>query len=60
MACYLMQSFIEMELMIWKKSLGRGSFLFQLYNQFQNILRLFDVLPKFPLTTSETMGDYYL
>ena len=60
MACYLMQSFIEMELMIWKKSLGRGSFLSQLYNQFQNILRLFDVLPKFPLTTSETMGDYYL
>ena len=60
MACYLMQSFIEMELMIWKKSMGRGPFLSQLYNQFQNILRLFDVLPKFPLTTSETMGDYYL
>ena len=55
-----MQSFIEMELMIWKKSMGRGPFLSQLYNQFQNILRLFDVLPKFPLTTSETMGDYYL
>ena len=30
------------------------------YNQFHNILRLFDVLPNFPLTTSETMGDYYL
>ena len=30
------------------------------YKQFQIILRLFDVLPNFPLTTSETMGDYYL
>ena len=29
-------------------------------NQFHNILRLFDVLPNFPLATSETMGDYYL
>ena len=27
-------------------------------NQFHNILRLFDVLPNFPFTTSETMGDY--
>ena len=25
-----------------------------------HILRLFDVLPNFPFTTSETMGDYYL
>ena len=30
------------------------------YNQFHNILRLFNVLPNFPLTASETMGDYYL
>ena len=29
-------------------------------NQFHNILRLFDVLPNFPFTTSEMMGDYYL
>ena len=29
-------------------------------NHFHNILRLFDVLPNFPFTTSETMGDYYL
>ena len=29
------------------------------YNQF-HILRLFDVLPNFPFSTSETMGDYYL
>ena len=28
--------------------------------QFHNILRLFDVLPNFHFTTSETMGDYYL
>ena len=27
---------------------------------FYNILRLFDVLPNFSFTTSETMGDYYL
>ena len=32
----------------------------QNYNQFHNILRLFDVLPNFPSTTSKTMGDYYL
>ena len=30
------------------------------HNQFYNILRLFDVLPNFPFTTSETMCDYYL
>ena len=30
------------------------------YNHFHNILRLFDVLPNFPLTTSGTMDDYYL
>ena len=29
-------------------------------NQSHNILRLFDVLPNFPLTTSETMCDYCL
>ena len=29
------------------------------YNQFHNVLRLVDVLPNFPFTTSETMGDYY-
>ena len=27
MECYLMQGFIEVELMIWKKSMGRGPFL---------------------------------
>ena len=29
-------------------------------NQFHNILRLFNVLPKFPFTTCETMSDYHL
>ena len=29
-------------------------------NHFNNIFRLFDVLPNFPSTTSETMFDYYL
>ena len=33
---------------------------FRTYNQFHNILKLFDVLPNFIFTTSETMGDYYL
>ena len=31
-----------------------------IHNQFHNILRLFNVLPNFPLTTRETMSDYYL
>ena len=33
-----------------------------IYNRFHNILKLFDVLPKFSFTTcaSETMCDYYL
>ena len=30
------------------------------YNHFHNILRLFDVLPNFPVTLSETMREYYL
>ena len=34
--------------------------LMAIYNHFHNILRLFDVLPNFPFTTSETMRDYYL
>ena len=29
-------------------------------NQFHNILRLFNNLPNFSFSTSETMGDYYL
>ena len=31
-----------------------------IYSQFHNILRLFNVLPNFRLTTNEAMGDYYL
>ena len=30
------------------------------YNHFHDILRLSDVLPNFPFTTSEMMRDYYL
>ena len=30
------------------------------YNHLHNFLRLFDVLPNFPFTTSEAMCDYYL
>ena len=29
-------------------------------NHFHNVFRLFDVLPNFPIITSETMRDYYL
>ena len=31
-----------------------------IFYQLHNILRLFDVLPNFPITTSEAMGDNYL
>ena len=35
-------------------------YIFKLiYNQFRNILRLFDVLPNFPFSASETMDGYY-
>ena len=34
--------------------------LILVYNQFHNILRLFDVLPTFSFTKSETMCDYDL
>ena len=30
------------------------------YKDFNNILKLFDVLPNFPFPTSETIRDYYL
>ena len=32
----------------------------KIYNHFHNIVRLFDVVPIFPFSTSETMVDYYL
>ena len=34
--------------------------LFHVYNHFDNILRLFNVLPNFPFTANETMHDYCL
>ena len=37
----------------------RARFIFD-FNHFHDILRLFDVLPNFPFTTSETMRDYHL
>ena len=52
---------------IWKKyqvtyavSTFTKKLYFWSYNQLRNTLRLFDILPSFPFTTSETMGDYYL
>ena len=32
--------------------------LYGSYNDFHNILRLFDILPNFPFTISETKLDY--
>ena len=37
-----------------------SSILAKFYNHFHNILRLFDILPNFSVTASETMRDYYL
>ena len=34
--------------------------VYQCYNYFHNILSLFDVLPNFSLTTSETMRHFYV
>ena len=31
-----------------------------IYSQFYNVLRLFDILPNFSFSTSETMHDYCL
>ena len=36
------------------------NFLCNAYNQFHNILRLFDILQKFSFTKIEKMADYYL
>ena len=41
----------------------RGSLIWSkiyigVYNYFHNIFRLFDILPNFPFTTSETIRDY--
>ena len=44
----------------WKTSNSLVVIYRATYNQFHNILRLSDILLSFPLTTSETMGDYYL
>ena len=38
----------------------RGNHSELTYSQLHTILRLFDVLPNFPFTKSETMLDYYL
>ena len=44
----------------WGPHLGqRGQNQAQNYNHFHNILRLLDVLPNFPFTTSERMHGYY-
>ena len=60
-ACHLYQS-LRKFLQLPKNNLEvRKIFnIWESYNQFHNILRLLDVLPNFPFTTSETMGDYYL
>ena len=40
--------------------ISNASKKYSIHNHFHNILRVFDILPNFPFTTSETMGDYYL
>ena len=52
---YLVQNFkkpLKITIEFWKLELASI--------HFHNILRLFDLLPNFPFTTSETMCDYYL
>ena len=44
-----------------KKNISIKFYFFKIvYNQFQNILRLFYVLLNFPVTVIERMCDYYL
>ena len=45
---------------IVKKYLSRKIRELTTFNQFHNILRLFNVLPNFPFTAGEVMGGYYL
>ena len=42
------------------QKLSNKLILLEIYNHFYNILRLIDVLLRFPFITNETMGDYYL
>ena len=51
----LLPSFLQ-----FMKEMQNWDFWGLAYNHFHNILRLFDVLQNFYLTTSETMRDYYL
>ena len=44
----------------WRKKYQKGKLGHITSNQFHNILRVFDVLPNFPFTASEMMGDFYL
>ena len=43
----------------WTSTIEFGTFEL-VYNHFHHIFRLFNVLPNFPFTTSETMRDFYL
>ena len=51
-----MTLFLKMKLFI-KTQQAKGNLA---DNDFHNILRLFDILPNFPFTTSQTIRDYYL
>ena len=42
--------------LILSKQTFNFDFVSGIYNQFHNVLRLFDVLPNFPFTTSGTMS----
>ena len=54
---YIFIFFVIIGFLIVKENIKKAT---GIYNHFYNIMRLFDDLPNFPFTTSETMCDYYL
>ena len=62
LSCFTMSNFQSYEYP-WKPNFSNHiKFILKTsnYDQFHNILRLFNVLPNFPFTSSEKMRDYYL
>ena len=63
-SCVFLKVFVSFYFYSPKASLGAIENIafqsFSFHKPFHKVLRLFDVLPNFPLTKSETMRDYYL
>ena len=59
---WFIMSFIQSrsQIRVYRAAIGNKLAGIDTYNQFYKILRLFDVLPNFPSTISETMCRYYL